>query len=214
MSAMTSSARKAAQDPKHRAVCSQCGEIHERCAAHVKNGPRRGKPCRRWPKAGTPVCRQCGGGAPQVRRAGQKRVAEVAIRRYLSEVGVVALGPPYEELELLAGKVKAIIGFIEEYLGAIDIEDWRSYTDENSIQLDVHVGLWLEFIKQADRTFTNLVKLQHDERVVRLREREATAILWVMDQLVDRLGLGPEARETARVELPALLELAAGGKAG
>lgn len=72
-------------------TCRACGEVHARCAGHVKNGPRAGKPCTHHPIRGGTVCTHHGGGAPQVRAAANRRLAELRRRgevgKLLAELG-------------------------------------------------------------------------------------------------------------------------------
>lgn len=70
-------------------ACLKCGQIHERdgrptCAAHRRDGG----PCRRWPKKGLTVCRQCGGAAPQVQAAAARRQARAELEQEVRALGV------------------------------------------------------------------------------------------------------------------------------
>ncbi len=70
-------------------ACLKCGLIHERdgrptCAAHRRDGG----PCRRWPKKGLTVCRQCGGAAPQVQAAAARRQARAELEQEVRALGV------------------------------------------------------------------------------------------------------------------------------
>lgn len=89
-----------------RPVCKKCGEIHERCNGHRKSD---GKPCRRWPKTGGKVCRLCGGGAPQVEAARQRREAAREAAETVAALGLPRdVAPPIALLELvhsIAGQV-------------------------------------------------------------------------------------------------------------
>jgi hypothetical protein len=71
-------------------ACVTCGEVHERCAAHVRRDDET-RPCGKYPVRGTNVCRSHGAGAPQVRRKAAERLAQAEVlanypRRTSSEV--------------------------------------------------------------------------------------------------------------------------------
>ncbi len=164
--------------------CRTCGEVHERCAAHVKNGERRGKPCRRWPSRGATVCRQCGGAAPQVKRAAELRRAEAevtaAARRFLSEQGVDPLTDPLGALWQHVAEINAFYAFVREQVGSVPVEAWERRDAKGSPQLSVYVEL---FERAQDRTLkalAELVKLGVEERLAKLTERQSDAIVKVL----------------------------------
>lgn len=56
------------------------------CTAHIKRGDRKGQPCLQYPKDGLTVCRVHGGGAPQVRAAGERRAEQDRIATKVGEL--------------------------------------------------------------------------------------------------------------------------------
>lgn len=71
--------------------CPKCGLVHQRdgkatCTAHIRRGERQGQPCLQYPKEGVPVCRMHGGGAPQVRAAGERRQEQDRIATKVGEL--------------------------------------------------------------------------------------------------------------------------------
>lgn len=51
--------------------CTQCGQVHSRCASHKSTNP--GEPCQRYPRKGAKVCDSHGGRAPQVKAKAEVR---------------------------------------------------------------------------------------------------------------------------------------------
>lgn len=183
--------------------------IEGRCTAV---STRSGQPCRNRPVAGATVCRMHGGAAPQVKRKAAQRRAETEARRFLAQVDVVPLGNPIDEIFDLAAKVKAMMGFVESHVATVDIADWQSFTSEQSVQLSVYVGLLRDLQVQLERSLVNIVKLSQDERMVRLREKEVTIIIKVIEGALVAAGLSEEKRrELLSGEVPRLLELHADG---
>jgi hypothetical protein len=70
--------------------CERCGQVHERCSAHVmRDGEIR--PCGRFPNSGQQTCHVHGGASPQAKRKAAGRLAEAEVlanypRRTSSEV--------------------------------------------------------------------------------------------------------------------------------
>lgn len=62
--------------------CSKCGQIHEKCTAHN----REGKPCKKWPMQAQKVCATHGGSAKQNRDKAKRviaaeKIASLGLRR-------------------------------------------------------------------------------------------------------------------------------------
>ena len=193
--------------------CEKCGEVHERCAAHVKNGARKGKPCRRWPARGMTVCRQCGGGAPQVKQAGERRRAEAAAvaraRLYLAEQGVEAVADPLAALCDHVAQVRAFYAFVHGQVGRMAAGGWETRDAKGTTQLSVYVEL-LE--RAQDRTLlalSELVKLGFEERLVAITERQAAMVVAVIDRVLEAVEVSEQQRALARAEVPRFLELVA-----
>lgn len=67
--------------------CKKCGQVHERCSAHVKRSdPLR--PCMAHPKGEAPNCKSHGGGARQVVAKAERVAVEKAARKELDSLGL------------------------------------------------------------------------------------------------------------------------------
>lgn len=98
--------------------CERCGHTHERCAGHIKNGPRKGQPCRQWAVTGTTVCKVHGGNAPQVKAAGKRRAQQQAAAEAVATYGLpVDISPTealLEEVHWTAGHVQWLRARVQE----------------------------------------------------------------------------------------------------
>lgn len=100
--------------------CPTCGQDHDRCHSHNVEG----NPCGRRPTRGTTVCFMHGAGAPQVRAAAARRVAEAK-----TNAAVAAFGLPrdIDPQDALLEEVHRTAGHIA-WLG-LRIAEFRSDAD-------------------------------------------------------------------------------------
>jgi len=212
-------------DPMH---CSKCGQPHTRCAGHVKNGPRKGQPCMRQPRKGATVCHGCGGAAPQVIAAAERRVA----RQEIQKVVHATLGDmPDRDIDpaaTLQWLINASSAHAHWYLGQIQQlrPDALVWGDTEVRQSDL-AGLTV--IQKAQ--VTALLQLYNEERVmlakfvalalshglaereVRLEEARGALIADVFRAVLAQLELTPDQQSKALTLVPAMLRKAQAGAA-
>jgi hypothetical protein len=75
-----------------------------RCRGHRGDG----SPCKRWSIRGAYVCPSHGGRAPQVRRAAERRLFEIAVYRTVDAWLSSPAGREYQETAALAGDRPAL----------------------------------------------------------------------------------------------------------
>lgn len=85
---------------------------HRRCAGHSS---QTGEPCKKWPIAGSTVCRWHGGAAPQVKRKAEERIAAMvfpALKRVETLIGAED-DEEISEAGLEAVRLRAAFGILD-----------------------------------------------------------------------------------------------------
>src|SRR3954451_15202730 len=94
------------------------------CGAKVKNTrglPDKPEHCTQWPIEGAKRCRFHGGGAPHVRKAAKRNVAERKARRELDQVGEFApVENPLTELALVAGRARTFMEILQGHVERLE----------------------------------------------------------------------------------------------
>jgi hypothetical protein len=174
------------------------------------NGTRRDKgPCGNPPVRGANVCRMHGGAAPQVKAKAQERVAEGEAQRTLAALAEV-LGPvepvlnPLLELSRIAGEAlrwkQVIAGRVAE------LEELR-YKGMGGEQVRAEIALFERALDRCSLVLSNIVRLNIDERLATITERQGHTIAAVISTVLEKLDLGDKAgqvRELVAVELERL----------
>lgn len=201
-----------------RPVCETCGKVHERCIRHN----REGEPCNRYPVRGTTVCAapSHGGLLPRVKAAAARNVAEEKIRRSFAGAGAKPIDNPYVELSRLAGQVVAwkdtLAGIVDSMSGDAECPEcgasvpgageWRyEASGAGTEQLRSELALFERAMDRCGGTLGMIAKLNIDERMARINERQADAVVRAVDAAIAAAGItGPaalQARQVAAREL-------------
>lgn len=156
-----------------------------------------GNRCRRSAILGGTVCYVHGGRAPQVKAAAERRLAEAAVVRRLDEYGITPIGSPLEALSRLAEEAVALKDVLAQRVAALD--DMRYRSDQGTEQLRAEVALYERAMDRAGRFLTDWVKLGFDDRMVRVHEVQAAALVAVIQALLadPELGLDDRQRQLA-----------------
>lgn len=192
-----------------RPPCKKCQQTHARCGAHRKTD---GQPCGRYPRKGEDLCRQCGGNAPQVRKAAEMRVmnalAEQAVRTYGLPLDVSPTEALLDEVRWTAGHV----AWLREQVQDLEREalTWgrTEEVDKGSGEftgIDItHAAapnIWLDLYSKERKHLLDVCKAALsagvEERRVRLAERQGDLLAGAIRAILDELGLTPD--QAARV---------------
>ena len=175
-----------------------------RCTGTTSRGP-----CRKAPVRGAPVCTSHGGSAPQVKAKAQERIAEEDARRTLGKLGAV-LGPvepvlnPLLELSKIAGEAIRWKQVIAERVA--ELEQLR-YTGAGGEQVRAEIALFERALDRCSTVLANIVRLNIDERLATITERQGHILASVVTSVLEKLDLGDKvdlAREMIAVELERL----------
>lgn len=150
-----------------------------------------------------------GGSAPQVKAKAQERVAEEEARRTLGKLSRV-LGPaepvqnPLLELSKIAGEALRWKQVIAERVA--ELEQLR-YQGAGGEQVRAEIALFERALDRCSTVLANIVRLNIDERLATITDRQGHTIAAVISTVLERLDLGEQAsqvRELVAVELERL----------
>lgn len=157
---------------------------------------RTGQPCRNPPVTGATVCRMHGGSAPQVKRAGQRRLAESKARRALDDIGIREVANPLAELRALTGEVIAWKDALANHVAALD-DRYRHTDDKGAEQLRAEVALYERAMDRAAKLLETWARLGLDSMLadmeVRVRQSQVDALAAGLDAYRAAAGVSDEA---------------------
>jgi hypothetical protein len=182
----------------------------------------RGEPCGNSPIRGGKVCRSHGGSAPQVKAAAAERVVEQQVRRSLARLDVPAIEDPFTELGKLAGQVvswkDALAALVNRLVEDAPCEQcgaeggrlrYESFAT-GAEQLRSEVSLFERAMDRCASVLGLMAKLNIDERMARISERQAEAVIRAIDVALATAGVvGPDAQEARAAAARELRKVAA-----
>lgn len=158
-----------------------------RCTAHKKDGTR----CNNAALRGQTVCGSHGGKAPQALAAGRDRALEQQADRYLR--GITRFAPidnPFLELLELAGRAKVWMERLSGIVGEMREDHIRYIADGvGTEQLDSRILLYERSIDRLGGLLTNIARLGIEDRLARIEEMKADAIVQALDAAVAEAGI-------------------------
>lgn len=171
------------------------------CHAHTRSG----RQCRNRPVPGTKVCRYHGGAAPQVRAAGQRRLAAAKIEAdaaaAVAQMGLMTVEDPLGELSKLAAGSRAMLESLGARVNALsDIETWD---DKQAPHARVALEAYERALDRTHRLLDTLVKHGYAERQIAIAEGEALLVSGIIRRVIAALGLSPEQQKRAQSLLAA-----------
>lgn len=164
-----------------------------RCSARRTDG----EPCGNRPLKGQSVCKFHGGAAPQARAAAVRRQVEVEARQVLAELGVSPVGDPLAALLQLGGQVLAW----QQATAALvnQLTDGIRYRGANGAeQLRAEISLYERAMDRAVTVLSAIARLNIDERLVAVTERQADALVGALNAGLEAAGIGGDAAAKAR----------------
>lgn len=164
------------------------------CAATSKQTHQR---CQRYPADGFTVCKWHGGGLPQVKRRAAERLAEQNLKKQHAGMRIKPIENPLSELQKLAGEVVAWKQLLAEQVQNLQTMRYEGQGNVGE-QLRAEVALFERSMDRCTTTLSAIAKLNIDERLVRIKEREADLFEQVMQRVFAKMGLTDDEQTSAR----------------
>jgi hypothetical protein len=158
-----------------------------RCTA---KSSRTGERCQKYAIRGSTVCSSHGGGAPQVKRAAEVR----NLRDQVSKLGLVEASPihdPVVALMDLGGEAVALVIALKQHVS--DLESVGTESGRLGEAVKPEITAYLSAIREAERILSSLVRLNLEERLVRIDEVRAQVVVAVIERVLLSAGLDPKA---------------------
>ncbi|MFC8201339.1 hypothetical protein ACFUTV_38980 [Streptomyces sp. NPDC057298] len=163
-----------------------------RCSARRSNG----QPCGNHPMRGQLVCGKHGGRSPQAKAAAERRQLEADVRRLLVDLDVSPAGDPLAGLLKLAGQVLA---WQEATAGLVNsLESTRYRAANGAEQLRAEVQLYERAMDRAASVLGLIAKLGIEERLARVSEAQAEAVIGAIEAGLAAAGVPGERMVDAR----------------
>jgi len=171
--------------------CERCGHHHERCVGHN----RAGKPCGKHPIRGGDVCRTHGGAAGHVRAAATRRLAAAEadreLRKAIDQVDVIDITDPVVAFQAITAEALALKDYFAERVA--DLNDQLRFTDDKGAEhLDARVALYERALDRVAKFLEAWIRLDMDERLVRIQERQAVFVADAITAALAELGVDVE----------------------
>lgn len=158
---------------------------------------RSGKQCKRGAAPGCTVCSKHGASAPQVRAAGQRRLAEQRARAVVGQLGFGPVGDPIEQLELIAGETIALKDVLRRRVEELESIRWRGESEQTRAEVTVYTQL----LRDSATILEKVARLGLEDRKVRVREEQAAMLKAALLATLRGAGLEGAALDRAQKEL-------------
>ena len=191
-------------------MTGRSGSAHHdgRCGGPRKHGAG---PCTQWAgwgtsHAGTGRCKLHGGSTPSHEAAGTERLLRRQAAEQLAQLDVPAVADPLTALSELAGQVVAWKNALAKQVN--DLTRLRYQDDKGGEQLRSEVALWERALDRCNTVLATMAKLNIDERLARISERQADAVLRAIDAALDAAGVPAGERAEPKKAAARLLRVA------
>jgi len=138
-------------------------------------------------------CRKHLGNAPTVAAAAERERIEDQARAQLARLDVTPVDNPVAELQKLAGRVLAWEKAIGELVNSLS--EIRYESEHGGEQLRAEVALLERAMDRCERVLVAMARLNIDERLVRITEKQASIVIDVLKGALDDLGIDRSATE-------------------
>lgn len=166
------------------------------CSGTTRHGARAGLPCALPPRPGASVCHKHGGRAKHIRDAADVRTTEQHIGRLLAEHMARDVTNPLAALLEITAEVVRWKDFLAARLATLTT---MRFTDERGTeQLRSEIVLYERALDRCGRFLLDVAKLNIEERLLRMQEREAALIGEVLRGVLTDLGLSSRTPEVAQ----------------
>ena len=212
--------------------CTTCGRVHERCAAHTRNGPNAGMPCGKRPLAGAKVCASHGANG-RTRAAAAKAVAEQEAARVVATLGLpLDISPTdalLEEVRWTAGHVHWLRGKVaelderEDESGDVEhplvwgITKQKTGGEDYGTTEEAKPSIWYVLYAKERAHLVAVcqaaIKAGVEERRVRLAESQGDLVALVITRILDALALTAEQQALVPTVVPRELRAITGSAA-
>lgn len=171
------------------------GHDRPRCLADAKTT---GEQCRRKAIPGGDVCPTHGGGAPQVARLAERRVAAEQAQLLAARVGVI-INPedPYEGAAAAMRQARQLAQRLGHRVGQLDDTDLRYEHEKAGEQVRGELTAYQKSVSDLGQLSAAFIRLGLDERLVSLAETASTMATAVILAALGRLELTAEQRAQA-----------------
>lgn len=159
-------------------------------------------------------CKLHGGRTPTVSRGAERQRVEAEARILFDKIApdVIPVDNPLEAYAQFAGRVMAWLALMDSLLDDLDAPRYRGATAE---QVRGEVQLFERAMGLANTVLGTYAKLNIDERLARVTEKQADVVLSAIDAMLSHLGIfGPAAADAKRVAARHLRALPASPEAG
>jgi hypothetical protein len=168
-----------------------------RCSCTSK---KTGERCTQWAMRGQTVCYWHGGSATQTRKAADRRIKEDALtkqaNRLLVSLGADPVDNPLTALSELAGEVLAFKEALGQRVNELDAIRYQD--DKGGEQLRAEVALYERAVAQAGNLLGQIAKLNIDERLAAINERQAGVVIAAIEAALAHAGVTGEAATRAK----------------
>lgn len=175
-----------------------------RCTAHYSphNPDRPGERCVCRAMKGQRICGLHGGHTPAAKVAAKKRIDEAQLEarltRTLARLQVTPVENPLTALSQLAGQVVAWQDALADRVNALS--EIRYEDAKGGEQLRAEVALYERAMDRCNTVLGTIGRLNIDERLVAINERQARVVIDVIQAVLDFLGVtGEQATEAKKL---------------
>ena len=184
-----------------------------RCQAKAQDeNRRRTRPCKLWAMKGLTVCYRHGGSNPTTRAAGDRRVAEDKVekkaRQLASLFDVVPVDNPLAALSQHIGEEVLFKDILATLVKDLHTDDIRYKDARGAEQLRSEVVVYERALGRVGDRLVAYAKLNIDERLAAIEEKQAEAIIRAIDAALEHAGVvGLEAVAARQVAAQRLREV-------
>lgn len=163
-------------------------------------------PCKQRVVPGTNRCRFHGGRSPQAQRAARERETEAQLRQVVDRLDLSPVENPLEALRALAAEVIGWKDLISLHVGRLNApkgDDGKGegpgfrYRTENAEQIRGEVVIFERALDRCATVLTAIAKLNIDERLAAITERQVSMLESALEAGLDELGLTVEQKARA-----------------
>jgi len=158
-----------------------------------------GTPCKGYAIIGATVCAAHGGRLPRVKAAAAASVVERRVAAELARLDVEPVDDPLAALAILAGQILAWRDAMADRVAALTSLRYEGIGAGE--QLRAEVALWERALDRAERVLVAMARLNIDERLARISERQVAIMERAVRATLAEMGLDLEAQDDAARKL-------------